>query len=66
MPGESDLRTSSSYKEDLARSIETGATYRGVKGPSTIHKVLRIPEDVCFDYMHQVRLHFLTQALLCT
>lgn len=49
---ENQPRTSENYQQHLQTASATGSPVFGVKGPTVLSSLLRIPEDVPFDPMH--------------
>ena len=46
------LRTNELYDRQVDEAIRNKITYKGIKGKSFLSGVLRIPDNVLFDYMH--------------
>jgi len=54
--GENPLRTTQTYQQHLETVSITGKPSFGVKGPTTLSKLIRIPENIPFDPMHLLYL----------
>ena len=58
-------RTNETYQLHLEQSLRGVKAVMGIMGASVMNNVIRIPEDVCIDYMHAVLLG-VVRNLLCS
>ena len=46
------VRTNEIYNQQVQTARRDGVTFEGVKGPCFLSEILKIPDQILFDYMH--------------